>query len=41
MGDGVQVLPVKLDVSSPDEVRNFVPNLPEEWRDINVLVNNA
>lgn len=39
--DGVQVLPVKLDVSVPEEVRGFVEGLPEEWRDINVLVNNA
>ncbi|RDW69682.1 NAD(P)-binding Rossmann-fold containing protein [Coleophoma cylindrospora] len=41
VGDGVKVLPFKLDVSSPDEVRSFVSNLPEEWRDIDVLVNNA
>jgi len=41
VGDGVQVLPVQLDVSSPDEVRSFVGNLPEEWREIDVLVNNA
>ncbi|POR37981.1 Putative oxidoreductase [Tolypocladium paradoxum] len=41
VGDGVKVLPVKLDVSNPDEVRGFVGALPEEWRDINVLVNNA
>ncbi|PNY24909.1 oxidoreductase [Tolypocladium capitatum] len=41
VGDGVKVLPVKLDVSNPDEVRDFVGGLPEEWRDINVLVNNA
>ena len=41
VGDGVKVLPVKLDVSNPDEVRNFVPSLPEEFKDINVLVNNA
>lgn len=40
-GDGVQVLPVQLDVSNPDEVRGFVGQLPEEWRDIHVLVNNA
>uniref|UniRef100_A0A8H7N6V6 Ketoreductase domain-containing protein n=1 Tax=Bionectria ochroleuca TaxID=29856 RepID=A0A8H7N6V6_BIOOC len=38
---GVEVLPVKLDVSDADAVRGFVGNLPEEWRDINVLVNNA
>ena len=41
VGDGVKVLPVQLDVSSPDEVRSFVGNLPEEWREIDVLVNNA
>lgn len=41
VGDGVKVLPFKLDVSNPEEVRGFVGNLPEEWRDINVLVNNA
>jgi 3-hydroxy acid dehydrogenase / malonic semialdehyde reductase len=41
VGSGVKVLPFKLDVSSPEEVRGFVRNLPEEWRDIDVLVNNA
>jgi 3-hydroxy acid dehydrogenase/malonic semialdehyde reductase len=41
VGDGVKVLPFKLDVSNPEEVRNFVKNLPEEWREIDVLVNNA
>jgi 3-hydroxy acid dehydrogenase / malonic semialdehyde reductase len=41
VGEGVKVLPFKLDVSNPDEVRGFVGNLPEEWRDIDVLVNNA
>lgn len=41
VGDGVKVLPVKLDVSDADAVRGFVGNLPEEWRDIHVLVNNA
>ncbi|KAI9163777.1 NADP-dependent 3-hydroxy acid dehydrogenase [Paramyrothecium foliicola] len=41
VGDGVQVLPAKLDVSDPEAVRSFVPGLPEEWRDIHVLVNNA
>lgn len=38
---GVKVLPVKLDVSSPAEVRAFVPSLPAEWREVDVLVNNA
>jgi len=41
IGTGVKVLPFQLDVSNPDEVRSFVGNLPEEWRDIDVLVNNA
>jgi 3-hydroxy acid dehydrogenase/malonic semialdehyde reductase len=41
VGDGVQILPVELDVSDPEAVRSFVPNLPEAWRDIHVLVNNA
>lgn len=41
VGDGVKVLPVRLDVSSPEEIRQFVTGLPDEFRDINVLVNNA
>lgn len=41
VGEGVKVLPVKLDVSKPEEVKNFVPNLPQEWQDIDTLVNNA
>lgn len=41
VGDGVRVLPVKLDVSKPEEIRAFVAGLPEEFRDIDVLVNNA
>ncbi|KAF5661835.1 oxidoreductase [Fusarium heterosporum] len=41
VGDGVQVLPFKLDVSNPAEVKGIVNNLPEEWRNIDVLVNNA
>ncbi len=41
VGSGVQVLPVKLDVSNLEEIKQFVPSLPEEWRDIHVLVNNA
>ncbi|KAJ5919440.1 hypothetical protein N7466_010383 [Penicillium verhagenii] len=41
VGDGVQVLAVKLDVSNPDEIKNFVPSLPDEFKDIDVLVNNA
>ncbi|KAH7412908.1 hypothetical protein BKA64DRAFT_340285 [Cadophora sp. MPI-SDFR-AT-0126] len=41
VGDGVKVLPVQLDVSRPENVHGFVERLPEEWRGIHVLVNNA
>lgn len=41
VGSGVKVLPVKLDIANPAEVREFVGKLPEEFKDINVLVNNA
>lgn len=38
---GVKVHPVKLDVSKPDEISSFVGQLPEEFKEIDVLVNNA
>lgn len=41
VGDGVKVHPVRMDVSKPEEVRQFVGGLPEEFREIDVLVNNA
>ncbi|KAI0863859.1 hypothetical protein F4860DRAFT_51506 [Xylaria cubensis] len=42
VGEGnVKVLPVQLDISKPDEVRGFVEKLPEEFKEIDVLVNNA
>lgn len=41
VGDGVRVLPVQLDVSKADEVRNFVGQLPDEFKEVDVLVNNA
>ncbi|KAI9787233.1 MAG: hypothetical protein M1839_003469 [Geoglossum umbratile] len=41
VGEGVKVLPFRLDVSKPEEVRGFANALPEEFRDIDVLVNNA
>ncbi|KAF1985050.1 NAD(P)-binding protein [Aulographum hederae CBS 113979] len=41
VGDGVKVHTVKLDVSNPDEIRSFVGNLPEEFKEVDVLVNNA
>ncbi|ODM17881.1 putative oxidoreductase [Aspergillus cristatus] len=41
VGEGVKVLPVKLDVSNPEEVKGFVSGLPAEFQDIDILVNNA
>ena len=41
VGEGVKVLPFKLDISNPKEVRDFTGALPAEFRDIDVLVNNA
>ena len=41
VGNGVQVLPVKLDVTKPDEVRGFIDSLPTEFKEIDVLINNA
>lgn len=41
LGGGVNVLPVQLDVSKPEEVKNFHGNLPSEFKDIDILVNNA
>jgi len=41
VGDGVKVLPVKLDVSNQQEVKGFVGDLPAEFKEIDILVNNA
>lgn len=41
VGDGVKVLPVQLDVSKPEQIRGFVDGLPDEFKEIDVLVNNA
>jgi 3-hydroxy acid dehydrogenase/malonic semialdehyde reductase len=42
VGEGnVKVHPVQLDVSKPEEIRNFVDKLPEEFKEVDVLVNNA
>ncbi|KAI4209867.1 MAG: hypothetical protein LQ351_007221 [Letrouitia transgressa] len=41
VGPGVQVLPLKLDVSKSDEVKGFVDTLPAEFKEIDILVNNA
>ena len=41
VGEGVKVLPVQVDVSKRDEVKGFVEGLPADFREIDVLVNNA
>lgn len=41
VGDGVKILPVQLDVSKEEEIKKFVTNLPEEYKQVDVLVNNA
>ncbi|KAL2827584.1 hypothetical protein BDW59DRAFT_171318 [Aspergillus cavernicola] len=38
---GVKVHPVQLDISNAGEVREFVDGLPTEFREVDVLVNNA
>lgn len=37
----VKVHTVQMDVSNPADIKSFVGNLPEEFKDIDVLVNNA
>jgi 3-hydroxy acid dehydrogenase/malonic semialdehyde reductase len=41
VGEGVKVLPVALDVSDPEQIKGFVERLPVEFREIDILVNNA
>ena len=41
IGDGVEVLPCVLDVSDFEAVAGFIDSLPDEWKSIDVLVNNA
>ncbi|CUS14261.1 unnamed protein product [Tuber aestivum] len=36
-----KVLPARLDVSDPVDVKGFLARLPEEWREVDILVNNA
>ena len=38
---GTKVYPLKLDVSNPEDVRGIVGKLPEEVKDVDILVNNA
>ncbi|MGW3964807.1 SDR family oxidoreductase [Amycolatopsis sp. NPDC005003] len=38
---GDAVLPVTLDVSDPEAVKSTIDGLPQNWKEIDVLVNNA
>jgi NADP-dependent 3-hydroxy acid dehydrogenase YdfG len=39
--NNIRILPLAFDVSKKEEVFNAINNLSEEWRNIDVLVNNA
>lgn len=41
VGDGVSICVKQLDVSKPKEVSALIESLPEEFREVDVLVNNA
>jgi 3-hydroxy acid dehydrogenase/malonic semialdehyde reductase len=38
---GIRVQSAQLDVSDADMVQQFVPDLPNEWKEIDILINNA
>jgi 3-hydroxy acid dehydrogenase/malonic semialdehyde reductase len=38
---GVNVHPIQLDVSNPEEVNGLLGTLPSEFKEVDVLVNNA
>ncbi len=37
----INVLPVKLDVRDKDAVLDYLQNLPDRWKNIEILINNA
>jgi len=41
VGEGVKVHTVQLDVSDPKAINAFVKGLPEEFGNIDILINNA
>jgi 3-hydroxy acid dehydrogenase/malonic semialdehyde reductase len=41
VGDGVKICVKQLDVSKPEEISALIEGLPEGFRDVDVLVNNA
>lgn len=41
VGDEIKIHKAKLDVSKPEEISRFVYGLPEDFKKIDILVNNA
>jgi 3-hydroxy acid dehydrogenase/malonic semialdehyde reductase len=41
VGSGVHICVHQLDVSRPEEIASLIENLPAEFKDVDVLVNNA
>lgn len=41
VGSGVKILALEIDLSIQSEASNFIELLPEELRDIDILINNA
>jgi NADP-dependent 3-hydroxy acid dehydrogenase YdfG len=39
--NGVQVLPLSFDITIVNDVRDAIESLPQEWKNIEILVNNA
>ncbi len=37
----VDILPLKLDVTNKEEVSDFLNNLPSDWQNVEILINNA
>ena len=37
----VDILPLKLDVTNKKEVSDFLNNLPSDWQNVEILINNA
>ncbi|KTW28028.1 hypothetical protein T552_01890 [Pneumocystis carinii B80] len=38
---GVKVLPLRLDVSKPEDIEEKIEGLPKDFKDIDILINNA
>lgn len=41
VGQGVQIYPIQLDVSQVEQPQSVMSRLPPDFRDIDILINNA